>query len=45
MMDKGEGVVSYLTRVAQVKYDLTIIREVIFDSELERIALKGFTKD
>ena len=43
-MVKGEGVASYLTRVAQVKDELTIVDEVIADSELEQIALKGFTK-
>ena len=44
-MGKGESVSSYLTRVAQVKDELDAIGEVISDSELVRIALKGFTKE
>ena len=44
-MAKGEGVVSYLTYVAQVKDELAAVGEVISDSELVRIALKGFTKE
>ena len=44
-MVKGEDVASYLTKVAQVKDELFVIGEVIADSELEQIALKGFTKD
>jgi hypothetical protein len=44
-MAKGESVVSYLTRVAQVKDELAVVGEVILDSELVRIALKGFTKE
>jgi hypothetical protein len=44
-MGKGESVVSYLTRVAQVKDELAVVGEVISDSELVRIALKGFTKE
>jgi hypothetical protein len=44
-MAKGESVASYLTRVAQVKDELAAVREVIPDSELVRIALKGFTKE
>jgi hypothetical protein len=44
-MGKGESVSSYLTRVAQVKDELVAIGEVISDSELVRIALKGFTKE
>jgi hypothetical protein len=43
-MVKGESVGSYLTRVAQVKDELATVGEVIPDSELVRIALKGFTK-
>jgi hypothetical protein len=44
-MGKGESVSSYLTRVAQVKDELASVGEVILDSELVRIALKGFTKE
>ena len=43
-MTKDESVTSYLTRVAQVKDKLAAIGETISDSELVRIALKGFTK-
>ena len=43
-MGKGESVPSYLTQVAQVKDELAAIGEVILDSELVRIASKGFTK-
>jgi hypothetical protein len=44
-MGKGGSVSSYLTRVAQVKDVLASVGEVISDSELVRIALKGFTKE
>jgi hypothetical protein len=44
-MGKEESVSSYLTRVAQVKDELAAVGEVISDSELVRIALKGFTKE
>ena len=44
-MVKGEDVASYLTRVAQVKDELPAVSEVIADSQLVRIALKGFTKE
>ena len=44
-MGKGESVASYLTRVAQVKDELAAVGEVISDSKLVRIALKGFTKE
>jgi hypothetical protein len=44
-MGKGESVSSYLTQVAQVKYEMVAVGEVILDSELVRIALKGFTKE
>jgi hypothetical protein len=43
-MGKGESVSSYLTRVAQVKDELVVVGEVISNSKLVRIALKGFTK-
>ena len=44
-MAKGEGVTSFLTQVAQVKDELAAVGEVISDSELVRIVLKGFTKE
>ena len=44
-MAKGEGATSFLTWVAQVKDELAAVGEVISDSELVRIALKGFTKE
>ena len=43
-MNKGESVVSYLTRIGQAKDELEAIREVLDNSELVRIALNGFTK-
>ena len=43
-MRKDESVTSYLTRVAQVKEELATMEETISDSELVRIARKGFTK-
>jgi len=44
-MSSGENVVLYLTKVAQVKDELAVVGEVVPDSELVRIALKGFTKE
>ena len=44
-MGKEESVSSYLTRVAQVKYEMAFVGEFITDSELVRIALNGFTKE
>ena len=44
-MAKGEGVASFLTQMAQVKDELAAVGEVISDSELVQIALKGFTKE
>ena len=43
-MIKDESVTFYMTRVAQVKDELAAVGETISDSELVRIALKGFTK-
>ena len=43
-MTKDEGVASYLTCVSQVKDKLAAVGEIVSDSELVRIALKGFTK-
>jgi hypothetical protein len=44
-MVKGESVATYLTRVAQVKDELAAVGEVIPNSEMVWIALKGFTKE
>ena len=44
-MAKGEGLASFLTRVAQVKDELAAVGEVIYDSELVYVALKGFIKE
>jgi hypothetical protein len=44
-MGKEDSVSSYLTRVAQVKDEMATVGEVISDSELVRISLKGFTKE
>jgi hypothetical protein len=44
-MVKGESVATYLTWVAHVKDELATVGEVIPDSELVQIALKGFTKE
>ena len=43
-MNKDEGVACYLTRVAQVKDELAVVGDIVPDSEVVRIALKGFTK-
>ena len=43
-MKSDEGVASYLTRATRVKDELSAVRKTIPDSELVRIALKGFTK-
>ena len=43
-MTQGECVTSYLTRMAQVKDELATVGATILDSEMVRIALKGFTK-
>ena len=43
-MKQGESVTSYLTGMAQVKDELTIVGESISDSDMVRISLKGFTK-
>ena len=44
-MTKDDNVTSYLTRVAQVKDELAAVGEVVTDSELVRISLKGFLKE
>ena len=43
-MTKDESVASYLTRVALVNDELATVGEIVPNSELVRIALKGFTK-
>jgi hypothetical protein len=44
-MANGESVASYLTIVEKFKYHLTVVREVIPESKLVCITLKGFTKE
>jgi hypothetical protein len=44
-MVKGQSVATYLTQVTQVKDELAVVAEVIPESKLVRIALKGFTKE
>jgi hypothetical protein len=44
-MGKEESVSSYPTWVVQVKDEMAAVGEVMLDSELVRIALKGFTKE
>jgi hypothetical protein len=44
-MAKGEIVDSYLTLVAQLKEELVDSKEVISNSKLVWISLKGFTKE
>jgi hypothetical protein len=44
-MAKGESVTSYLIRLRQVKDELGVVGEIIPDSELVHIALKGFIKE
>ena len=44
-MTRDENVSSYLTRLRQIKDELSAVGEVIPDFELVRIALKGFTKE
>jgi hypothetical protein len=43
-MTKAENVVTYLTRLTQVRDELGVVREVIADNELVRTALNGVTK-
>ena len=42
---KYENVASYLTHIAHVNDDLETVRDIVLDSELVRISLKGFTKN
>ena len=44
-MNKDECVASYLTRVVQVKDELATVGDIVPDSQLVKIALKGFTKN
>lgn len=44
-MIQGEGVTSYLMRSSQVKDELVVIGVTILDSDMVRIALKGFTEE
>jgi hypothetical protein len=43
-MTKTENVVTYLTKITQVRDELTAVWEVVVDNELVRIALNGVTK-
>jgi hypothetical protein len=43
-MTKAENVVTYLTRLTQVRYDLGAMGEAIVDSELLRTTLNGVSK-
>ena len=43
-MAKAEGVISYLTRISQVRDELAIVGEVVSISELPWIALNGVAK-
>jgi hypothetical protein len=43
-MTKAENVVTYLTRLTQVRNELGAVGEAIVDSDLVRIALNGVSK-
>jgi hypothetical protein len=43
-MTKAENVVTYLTRLTQVRDELGVVGEAIADSELVRTTLNGVTK-
>ena len=43
-MAKGESMAYYLTQIGYVKDELSTIREMVLDSKLVCISLKGFTK-
>jgi hypothetical protein len=43
-MDKGESVVTYLSKFTQIKDELAIIGEAMNETGLVRTALNGFTK-
>jgi hypothetical protein len=40
-MTKTKSVSTYLTKITQMRDELSVIREVVFDSELVRGALNG----
>ena len=44
-LTKDDNVTSYLTRVAQVKYELVELGEIILGSKLSQIELKGFSNE
>jgi hypothetical protein len=43
-MTKNENVVTYLTRLTQVRDELGVVGEAIVDSDLVRTTLNGFSK-
>jgi hypothetical protein len=43
-MSRGESMASYLTKLTQVRDELTAVRDTVPDDELVRIALNGFGK-
>ena len=43
-MVKGESMLSYLTRISQVRDELATVEEVVPDSELVRTTLNGVSK-
>ena len=43
-MAKGEVVISYLTRISQVRDELAVVGEVVPNAELVRIAMNGVSK-
>jgi hypothetical protein len=43
-MTKAENVVTYLTRLTQVRDELGVVGEAIVDSDLVRTALNGVSK-
>ena len=43
-MAKAESVTSYLTRISQVRDELAVVGEVIFDTELVRTTVNGVAK-
>ena len=43
-MSKGEGMVSYLTKITHVRDELAVVGEVIVNAEMVRSALNGVTR-
>jgi hypothetical protein len=43
-MAKGEGVLSYLTKLTQIRDELGAVGSKTEDAELVRVALNGFSK-